>query len=146
MKIEYIKDPAQKNIKIAVIAAEKDACVSSLIEELERTYQSTLNGYSEGGVQPLYQKDIISVWSEGQRVRCRTHEGDFDLHARLYEMEERLDQRFFVRISKCEIVNVRKILRLDVSLSGTVGVTLEGGIKTYTSRRYMKKLKDAFGV
>ena len=146
MKIEFIRDPAQKEAKIAVIAAKKDACVTALVEELERTYQSTVNGYGEGGVVPLYQKDIISVWSEGQHVRCRTHEGVFDLHARLYEMEETLDAHTFVRISKCEIVNVRKILRLDVSLSGTVGVILEDGVKTYTSRRYMKNLKDAFGV
>jgi hypothetical protein len=33
-----------------------------------------------------------------------------------------------------------------VSLSGTVGVHLEGGVKTYTSRRYMQKLKAVFGL
>lgn len=146
MKIEFIKDPTQAEPKIAVIAAERDAPVTAILEELERTYQITINGYSEDGVVPLYQKDIISVWTEGQRVLCRTATGVFHLRARLYEVEEALDSCLFVRISKCELVNVRKILRLDVSLSGTVGVLLEGNIRTYTSRRYMKKIKDMFGI
>ncbi len=146
MKIEFIKDPAQNEVKLAVIAAEKSARVAELLDELERAYSDAINGYDGDRVQILRQKDILRVYAEGQRVLCQTADGIFALRARLYEMEERLDPALFVRISKCELVNTRKILRLDVSLTGTVGVLLEGNVKTYTSRRYMQKIKSVFGI
>lgn len=146
MKIEFIKDPAEKDVRLAVIAAEKSERVDSLLDELERSYLGVINGYTDDRVQLLHPKDVLRVYAEGQRVLCQTHEGTFVLRSRLYEMEARLDPHRFVRISKCELVNARKILRLDVSLTGTVGVILEGNVKTYTSRRYMKRIKDIFGV
>ncbi len=146
MKIEFIKDPAEEDVRLAVIAAEKSERVDSLLDELERSYLGVINGYTDDRVQLLHPKDVLRVYAEGQRVLCQTHEGTFVLRSRLYEMEARLDPHRFVRISKCELVNARKILRLDVSLTGTVGVILEGDVKTYTSRRYMKRIKDIFGV
>ena len=146
MKIEFIKDPAEEDVRLAVIAAEKSERVESILDELERSYLSVINGYADDRVQLLRPKDILRVYAEGQRVLCQTNEGIFTLRARLYEMEERLTPHRFVRISKCELVNTRKILRLDVSLSGTVGIVLEGNVKTYTSRRYMQKIKSVFGI
>lgn len=146
MKIDFLKDPTQKEPKLLVVASERDANAEALIEHLERMYSDTVKGYVADRVQILKQADVLRVYAEGQKVFCQTLDGVFLLRARLYEMEERLDPQVFVRISKCEIVNTAHILRLDVSLSGTVGVMLEGGVKTYTSRRYMKKLKSVFGV
>lgn len=146
MKIEFIKDPAEEDVRLAVIAAEKNERVDLLLDELEQSYLGVINGYTDDRVQLLHQKDILRVYAEGQHVLCQTHEGIFVLRSRLYEMEARLDPNRFVRISKCELVNARKILRLDVSLTGTVGIILEGDVKTYTSRRYMKRIKDIFGV
>ena len=146
MKIEFLKDPTQKEPRLLVVAADRDEKTDALMEQLERMYSDTVKGYGEDRVQILKQADILRVYAEGQRVFCQTLEGVFLLRARLYEMEEQLDPQVFVRISKCEIVNTAHILRLDVSLSGTVGVHLEGGVKTYTSRRYMQKLKAVFGL
>lgn len=68
------------------------------------------------------------------------------LRSRLYELESQLDPKMFVRISNSEIVNAKKILRLDASITGTIGVYLEGNIKTFSSRRYVKKIKEIFGI
>ena len=146
MKIDFLKDALQTEPKLMVVAAERDEKIDALMEQLERMYSDTVKGYVGERVQILKQAEILRVYAEGQRVLCQTEAGVFLLRARLYEMEEQLDPQVFVRISKCEIVNTAHILRLDVTLSGTVGVQLTGGIKTYTSRRYMKKLKAVFGL
>ena len=52
----------------------------------------------------------------------------------------------FVRISHSEIVNLRKITALDLSLTGTIRITLAGGTVCYASRRYVKKIKEALGL
>ena len=59
-------------------------------------------------------------------------------------MEEKLDKTRFVRISNSEIVNLRKIKRMDTSITGTIKMYLEGEIETYVSRRYVSKIKTAF--
>ena len=61
---------------------------------------------------------------------------------RLYELEERLDAARFVRISNGEIVNLERVTAVDLSLSGTICMTLDGTVKAYVSRRYMKKIKE----
>ena len=61
-------------------------------------------------------------------------------------MEEQLDNRKFVRISNSEIVNIKKIKKLDTSLTGTICMYLEGEKMTYVSRRYVSKIKKVLGI
>lgn len=65
---------------------------------------------------------------------------------KLYELESQLDKRQFIRISKSEIVNIRKIKKLDISHAGTIKVALMDGTETYTSRRNVSKLKAVLGI
>lgn len=65
---------------------------------------------------------------------------------RLYELEGALDRHTFVRISHSEMVNLKKVTALDLKLSGTIKMTLEGGTACYVSRRYVKKIRDALGL
>ena len=146
MKIEFSLDPNQKEPKILVVASDRYGEAQALIEELDRMWGDTVQAYDKDSVCILRQADLLRVYAEGNRVLCQTADGIYTLRSRLYEMETLLNPKSFVRISKCEIVNVRRILRLDVSLAGTVGIVLEGEIKTYTSRRYMQKLKSFFGL
>ena len=146
MRIEFLQDPNQSEPRIIVVAQEHDERVAQICDQLERMYAKTVRGYADDRVQMLAQSDIIRVYAEDTRVYCQTADGVWLLHARLYEMEETLDAQTFVRISKCELINKNKIERLDVSLTGTVGIWLEGNIRTYTSRRYMKQIKRIFGV
>ena len=146
MKIEFLQDVAQKEPKLVIVAADYNRDVQALSDQLERLYSKTVNGYTEERVQILSQADILRIYAEGQHVFCQTADGIYILRSRLYEMEATLDSQTFVRISKCELINKHKILRLDVSLSGTVGVILEGNVKTYTSRRYVSKIKAVFGL
>ena len=69
-----------------------------------------------------------------------------DVKQRLYELEEQLAGTRFVRVSHSEIINLDKVTALDLSLSGTIRVTLAGGVTAYASRRYVKKLKQAAGI
>ena len=101
-----------------------------------------LNGYRENEVTRLPTEDILRIYAERQKVYAETAEGLYQLRQRLYALEEELDKRTFLRISNSEIVNSAAILRLDISLTGTIGVELRHGIRTYASRRYVKKIKE----
>ncbi len=68
------------------------------------------------------------------------------MRQRLYELEERLDGTMFVRISNSEIINLKKVRKLDLSLTGTIRVLMTDGAATYVSRRYVKKIKQVLGI
>ena len=95
---------------------------------------------------PLAAEDILRCYGEEKGVKCQTPGGVYDLKERLYELEGRLDRHTFVRISHSEIISLRKITALDLSLTGTIRVTLEGGAVSYVSRRYVRKIKEALGL
>ena len=70
----------------------------------------------------------------------------YALRQRLYELEERLSARMFVRISHSELINLNRVRGFDLSLAGTICVTLTGGVSTYVSRRYVSKIKQVLGL
>lgn len=61
----------------------------------------------------------------------------------MYELEEELEESVFIRISKAEIINIRKIKRVDMNTIGTIKVIMRDGTETYTSRRNVTRLKKA---
>ena len=91
-------------------------------------------------------KDILRFYTENQKVIAQGTAGIYSIQEKLYELEERLDAEQFFRISKSEIVNLKKIKRLDMSITGTIKVLLSDGTETYTSRRNVTKLKQILGI
>lgn len=69
----------------------------------------------------------------------------YQVRLRLYELEERLDNRF-VRISNSEIVNLKKVKSLDLSFVGTICMELSNGEVSYVSRRYVSRMKKILGL
>ncbi len=105
-----------------------------------------LIGYRDGEIVPISMGSLLRVYTEDQKVFAQTADGIYQLRQRMYVLEELLDRSVFLRISNAEIVNSRAILRLDLSISGTIGVELLGGIRTFASRRYVKKIREFFRV
>lgn len=94
----------------------------------------------------LRYADIVRIFSANKNVYVSTEKGQYRIKERLYEMEERLDIKRYVRISNSEIINVQKLIKLDTSLTGTIKMYLKGNQETYVSRRYVSKIKKALGI
>ena len=46
-------------------------------------------------------------------------------------------------MSNSEIVNLDRVTALDLTLAGTIKMTLEGGTVCWVSRRYVRKIRQA---
>ncbi len=145
MTIEFRRNPALTEPRVVIEAAEETEEVRRL-EDFLRAGRPVVNGYTERGVERIPEEDIVRIYGERQKVYAETLKGRFLLRERLYELENRLSPALFVRISNSEIVNSRRILRLDASLTGTICLHMEGGAKTYASRRYVPGLRRHFGL
>lgn len=138
---EEIK-PQYEEKEIHVCSAAEDAETKRILSELHTLFDDKIVGISERGDRVgLSPSEIIYFAAEGQKVLAGTEKERFTVPLKLYELEEKLSPLGFVRISKAEIVNSKKIRRLDMSLTGTIKVIMAGGYETYTSRRNVSKIK-----
>ena len=145
MRIDVTLDPALEELLVKVLAPGETEELQALLRRLEEPER--LTGFRDGGAAPLDPEQILRFYGEDKEVRAQALGGEvYTVRLRLYELEERLPRREFIRVSHSEIVNWKKVTALDLSLSGTIRVTLEGGVVTYVSRRYVKKIKEVLGI
>lgn len=139
-------DPAQAETVVTVQAPARTAEVEALLSRLTAE-NGTLLGFQENGAAvPLAADRILRFYGEEKEVRVQALDGVYTVCQRLYELEERFAGRRFARISRSEIVNLDQVTALDLSLTGTIRVTLRGGTVTYVSRRYVKRIKEVLGL
>ena len=107
---------------------------------------TVISGIRDDKVELLEQESIFRIYAEEGKVLARTESGLYQIRLRLYELEERLDDSKFVRISNSEIVNLKKVKSLDLSFVGTICMELSNGEVSYVSRRYVSKIKKKLGL
>lgn len=132
----------------------EDACAALHISSQDYQSCDLLHGLPEQpeeavesdglGSAPMIGRTYNGVREEG--YLCQTGRGSFVVRQRLYELEQALAGTRFVRVSNSEIVNLDRVTALDLTLAGTIKMTLEGGTVCWVSRRYVKKIKQALGL
>ena len=146
MQVEIKLDPNCEQTRVVVVTAQVDEQIYDLVQQLSQQSPAILSGFRGEEAEILDPSQLLRVYASDGKVMAVTTRGEYLLKMRLYEVEKRLDKRSFVRISHSEIVNLRKITALDLSLTGTIRITLAGGTVCYASRRYVKKIKEALGL
>ena len=147
MKVTVVTDPQLNTPEVVIRVPALTPEVEQLANELrDRGEAPSVTAFREGEALLLPRADILRFFADGKGVSCQTAEGIYSVRLRLYELEEQLAGTRFVRVSHSEIVNLDKVTALDLSLSGTIRMTLTGNVTAYTSRRYVKKLKQAVGI
>lgn len=68
----------------------------------------------------------------------------YRIKQRLYEVKLLLPTQLFVQISSSEIVNFSYIQEFALAQNGIYQVILKNGKMTYTSPRYMQKIKKEY--
>ncbi len=145
MQFEIKIDEACPETKVVILTNAITEEVNELLQRLSEAAPRVLTGWRDGRLEILEQSEIFRIYAEGGKVLAATAQGEYSLRLRLYELETRLNGSF-ARISNSEIVNLKKVRSFDLSLSGTIRVTLANGVITYASRRYVAKLKHILGI
>lgn len=101
-----------------------------------------ITGYRDNELELLSQRDIIRVYVEARKVRISTENGVFEFRKSLAWLEQQLNPDRFIRISRFEIVNIRKIASFDFSMAGTVHIRFDDGTVTWAARRYVRAIQQ----
>ena len=87
--------------------------------------------------------DICYIESVDGRTFLYTKDGVYETSYRLYELEEMLKTKHFLRISKPMLVNLMKIQSIQPAFNGRFTAVLSSGERIVISRSYVKALKAA---
>lgn len=146
MQIEIKIDEKCKEPKIIVVTDKMTDEINAIIQRLADEQPQVLAGFREDTVEVLEMSCIYRVFAASGKAFAETDRGEYTLRLRLYEAEQRLDSRFFVRISNSDVINLKKVRSFDLSLAGTICITLSNGTVTYVSRRSVAKIKQLLGI
>ena len=148
MKVEIKIDPGLTKPHAVIYAPAATPDVTALAERLRKEEgASPFAAFRENEAVMIPLGDILRFYTDGKGVSCQTEKGTFAIRQRLYELEEEFAGTRFVRVSNSEMVNLDRVTALDLSLTGTIRMTLAGGAAVaFASRRYVKKIKEAVGL
>ena len=74
-------------------------------------------------------------------MRIVTASGVYSIKQPLQNIEKRLG-RSFLRISRFEIINLKRVRKYDFTIIGTLRIEFENGMETWASRRYIPLIKE----
>ena len=146
MQIEIKIDSSFTEPKIIVMTSSMTEDVQNIIKKLSEASPKIISGSKNEKLEILDQTDLIHIYANSGKVLAVTDKGEYIVRLRLYELEERLKDSQFVRISNSEIINLNKVKSFDLSFTGTICVKLSNDAVTYVSRRYVSKVKKILGV
>ena len=146
MNVEIKIDSSYIEPKVIVITASITEKVNNIVKKLSEDNPQIISGVNGDTVEILERSELIRIYADSGKTVAVTDKGEYIVRRRLYELEELLDNDFFVRISNSEIINLKKVNHFDMSFTGTICVKLSNGAATYVSRRYVSKIKKILGL
>ncbi|WP_313523919.1 LytTR family DNA-binding domain-containing protein [Anaerotignum sp.] len=146
MKIKIEVDESVKETEVVIRAEKITDEVNHIVSRLSEQTPDVLIGFRDEVAHILDESKLVRIFSAAGKVFAQGEKDEFTLRLRLYEVEEKLNNALFVRISNSEIINLKKVKGFDLSFVGTICVTFTNGTSTYVSRRYVSKIKKVLGI
>lgn len=89
---------------------------------------------------------ILYIEAVDRKTFVYTATESYESELKLYELEQDLVARDFLRISKQSIVNLRKIKSLKADVNRKIRITLQNGEQIVVSRMYSDELRRKLGL
>lgn len=140
VRIERVEKESEELILIRCRAVTDEV---REIEAFVKSRQGSLTGVSEGGRYEIAVTELCYVESVDGKTFLYTKDRVYETAYRIYELEERLKAKHFLRVSKSMLVNLMKIRSIQPALNGRFTAVLRSGEKVIISRSYVKALKAA---
>ena len=141
MKLEIRKipesEPEMVEIRYHWITDEIQEIISFV-----KTRQGQLSATQDGKRIEVPVVDLFYAESVDERLFLYTASDSYEIRMKLYELEDLLKNKSFLRISKSMIVNLMKITSVRPALNGRFSAVLKNGEEVIISRKYVPELKQ----
>lgn len=144
MKITIEVPKLGQEDEIIVRCADLDERLLKMIQALRA--DDKLTGYIDDKIVKLSTKEIYYFETVDNKVFSYTAKATYEVHKKLYEIEQEFEHTDFLRISKSVIVNVSKIAYVKPIFNGRFEAKLKNDEKIIVSRQYVAELKKKLGI
>ena len=142
MKVELQIKETYEEEKLIIQAPKSTEKVQKVIEFAKNLDQKeTIKGKIEDQVYLVKIGKIQRFYIENRKVLAETASQTYTIDLRLYQVLDILPTTF-IQISQSEIVNIDAISHLKLTPNGLVEIFLKNESFTYSSRRYLKTIKE----
>lgn len=147
MKVKVAISPEILEDLVTVEARKLTSQISSLVEMIEtfgrQAERLTVKKGEE--VHLLELSEIYRLYLENKILQIETRDAVYQSDLRLYQVKEVLSLDF-LQVSQSEIINLKQLGRLKQTPNGLVKLVMKNGAGTYSSRRYLKVIKERLGL
>lgn len=140
VRIEQIEKESEELVLIRCRAVTEEV---REIAAFVKSRQGSLSGTLDAKQYEIAVTDISYIESVDGKTFLYTNDRVYETAHRIYELEEMLKPKHFLRISKPMIVNLMQIQAIQPAFNGRFTAVLHSGEKVIISRNYVKALKAA---
>lgn len=142
MEIKLLKIAKEQPEQVEIRCHEVTDEVREIVTFI-KTRQGQLTGVQEGKRYEIPVPDICYIEAVDEKVFLYTLKQVYETRQRLYELEELLREKYFLRVSKSLLLNLMKVQSIKPALNGRFTAVLKSGEEIIISRKYVPELKIA---
>lgn len=146
----YIQEKADiTELEVHIICKKDDPEAANIISYLsERQHQILVKKTRDDRyqIEKLAIDDIYYIESVDKHNFIYTKDSVYEIDKKLYELEELLPLKKFIRISKSVIVNIIKVKAIEPEEGRRLKLTLMNKERVMISRNYVASFKQVIGI
>ena len=132
-----IEEPEVLEIRCHKISDDVQEIISFV-----KSRQGQLSAVKDGQSIEVPLIDIFYAESVDNRVFIYTAKESYEVRLKLYELEDMMKGRSFLRVQKSMLLNLMKVKSIKPALSGRYSAILKNGEEVVISRKYVANLKQ----
>ena len=142
MKVQLYIDEKFSEEKVIIEAPALSDAIQQLMKFAQQLGKNkVIRAKKEEEIYLLDTAEIQRIYTENRQVWVETATDTYLLALPLYQVLELLPTDF-LQISQSEIINIKQIDHLKLTGSGLIQIAMKNGLITYSSRRYLKAIKE----
>ncbi|WP_099809716.1 LytTR family DNA-binding domain-containing protein [Streptococcus suis] len=147
MKVKLAISPEILEDLVTIEAQAMSEQITQLVAYVQNLDKQTSRLTVKKGEQVylLEHDEIVRLYLEDKILQVETVGDSFTSNLRLYQVKEELPANF-LQISQSEIIHIKQLDHLKLTANGLVKLVMKNGSVTYSSRRYLKVIKERLGL
>jgi len=133
--------------KINIIFSEKDIDnVIQIIDAIVKREDIMIQVFNRQGQKQVSSNIIEYFIVENDEINAFVGTEKYAIKMKLYEIEEMLSEKAFIRVSKYAMVNVNQIDYIKPALNSKLLLLMKNGDELEVNRRYYKSFKKTLNI
>ena len=141
MELRVSRVPAEEPEILEIRCHKVSEDVQEIISFV-KSRQGQVGALKDGRSVEVSVVDIFYAEAVDNRVFIYTAKDNYEVRLKLYELEDMIRGKRFIRVQKGLLLNLMKIKSIKPALSGRYTALLKNGEEVVISRKYVMNLKN----